>query len=181
MDEQGVLRAGGCLELSESRSFESKHPAILPSHEETLEALIRKEHKLQLHAGINHTLAALRKKFFILGGRITIGRVQSVSSVRNASRGRGSRRWHHFRLVALMSVLPLRRQVWMYLHFSMLSMGEEQRRSVGCCFWRVWHVGPSTLWRWRTCQRAHASTQLHDFRLGDLGWGQFIVTMELIL
>jgi hypothetical protein len=39
------------------------------------EALIRKEHKLQLHAGINHTLAALRKKFFILGGRTTIGRV----------------------------------------------------------------------------------------------------------
>jgi hypothetical protein len=73
MDEQGVLCAGGRLELSELRSFESKHPAILPSHEEAVEALIRKEHNLQLHAGINHTLAALRRKFFIMGGRTTIG------------------------------------------------------------------------------------------------------------
>jgi hypothetical protein len=79
MDEQGVLRAGGRLELSESRSFESKHPAILPSHVEAVEALIRKEHKLQLHAGINHMLAALRKKFFILGGRTIIGRVTAKS------------------------------------------------------------------------------------------------------
>jgi hypothetical protein len=36
MDEQGVLRAGGRLELSESHSFESKHPAILLSHEEAV-------------------------------------------------------------------------------------------------------------------------------------------------
>jgi hypothetical protein len=76
MDEQGVLRAGGQLELSESRSFESKHPAILPSHE-AVEALIRKEHNLQLHAGINHTLAAFRQKFFIMEERTTIGRVIS--------------------------------------------------------------------------------------------------------
>jgi hypothetical protein len=75
VDAMGVLRAGGRLELSESRSFESKHPAILPGHDETVESLIRKEHVQQLHAGVNHTLSSLRKKFFVMGGRTTIGRV----------------------------------------------------------------------------------------------------------
>jgi hypothetical protein len=36
VDILGVLRAGGRLELSESRPFESKHPAILPSHDEAV-------------------------------------------------------------------------------------------------------------------------------------------------
>jgi hypothetical protein len=67
MDEQGVLRAGGRLELSESCLFESKHPAILPSHEEAVEALIRKEHNLQLHAEITHTLAPLEEKILHYG------------------------------------------------------------------------------------------------------------------
>jgi hypothetical protein len=61
VDILGVLRAGGRLELSELRPFESKHPAILPSHDEALESPIRKEHVQQLHAGVNHTMASLRK------------------------------------------------------------------------------------------------------------------------
>jgi hypothetical protein len=63
VNAMGVLRAGGRLELSELRSFESKHPAILPSHDEAVEALIRKEHVQQLHARVNHTLSSLKKKF----------------------------------------------------------------------------------------------------------------------
>jgi hypothetical protein len=77
VDFQGILRAGGRLELSESHSFESKHPMILPSHDEAVESLIRREYNLQLHAGVNHTLASLRKTFFIVGGQTRIGRVIS--------------------------------------------------------------------------------------------------------
>jgi hypothetical protein len=60
-----------------SRSFKSKHPAILPSHDEAVESLIRKEHVQQLHARVNHTMASLRKTIFIVGGRTIIGRVIS--------------------------------------------------------------------------------------------------------
>jgi hypothetical protein len=41
VDVMGVLRADGRLKLSEWRSFESKHPAILPSHDKAVESLIR--------------------------------------------------------------------------------------------------------------------------------------------
>jgi hypothetical protein len=75
VDADGILRAGGRLEFSTVISFESKCPMILPSHGEAIESLVRREHELQLHAGVNHTLASLRKKFFILGGRTTVRRV----------------------------------------------------------------------------------------------------------
>jgi hypothetical protein len=64
VDAQGVLQARGRLEFSTLRSFDSKHPMILPSHKEALESLIRKEHVQQLHAGINHIMASLRTIFF---------------------------------------------------------------------------------------------------------------------
>jgi hypothetical protein len=63
------------LELLEIRTFESKHPLILPSHEEAVKLLIRKEHKLQLHGGVNHTFASLRKRFFIIRDLTTVRRV----------------------------------------------------------------------------------------------------------
>jgi hypothetical protein len=77
VDESGVLRAGGRLELSTTISLESKCLMILPSHDVAVECLVCKEHCLQLHAGVNHTLAALRKKFFIVGGHTTVRRVNS--------------------------------------------------------------------------------------------------------
>jgi hypothetical protein len=67
VDDDGILCAGGRLEFSTVIPFESKCPMILPSHGEAIESLVRREHELQLHAGVNHTLASLRKKFFILG------------------------------------------------------------------------------------------------------------------
>jgi hypothetical protein len=61
IDIQGVLQAGGRLEFSTLRSYNRKHPMILPSNEEAVESLIRKEHTQQLHAGVNHTMASLRQ------------------------------------------------------------------------------------------------------------------------
>jgi hypothetical protein len=75
VDAQGVLRAGGHLEFSTLRSYDRKHPMILPSHQEAVESLIRKEHVQQLQAGVNHIMASLRKKFFIIGGCTTVGQV----------------------------------------------------------------------------------------------------------
>jgi hypothetical protein len=77
VDESGVLRAGGRLELSTTISLESKCQMILPSHDVVVESLVRKEPRLQLHAGVKHTLAAFRKKFFIVGERTTVRRVNS--------------------------------------------------------------------------------------------------------
>jgi hypothetical protein len=72
VDESGVLRTGGRLELSTTISLESKCPMILQSHDVVVESLVHKEHRLQLH-----TLATLRNKFFIVGGRTTVRRVNS--------------------------------------------------------------------------------------------------------
>jgi hypothetical protein len=68
VDANGILRAGVRLELSTVISFDLKCPMILPSHGEAIELLVRREHELQLHAGVNHTLASL-------GGRTTVRRV----------------------------------------------------------------------------------------------------------
>jgi hypothetical protein len=75
VDAQGVLRAGGRLEFSTLCSYDRKHPMVLPSHEGAVESLIRKEHVQQLHAEVNHIIAFLRKTFFIIRERTTVGRV----------------------------------------------------------------------------------------------------------
>jgi hypothetical protein len=96
VDANGILHAGGRLELSTVISFDSKCPMILPCHGEAIESLVCREHELQLHAGVNHTLASL-KKFVILGGRTTVRRVTTKLLVKRLSKDQGIRKWHLYR------------------------------------------------------------------------------------
>ncbi|KRY42505.1 hypothetical protein T01_11252 [Trichinella spiralis] len=74
LDEFGVLRVGGRLGRAQLEE-ETKFPALLPRKGMIVDLLIRREHNRQLHAGVAHTLAALRERFWILRGRTAVKRV----------------------------------------------------------------------------------------------------------
>ncbi|KRZ81926.1 hypothetical protein T08_13041 [Trichinella sp. T8] len=59
-DEFGVIRVGGRLQQS-NLLYQHKHPVILPNKHNITDLIIQGEHKHQWHAGVEQTLAALRK------------------------------------------------------------------------------------------------------------------------
>ncbi|XP_064625963.1 uncharacterized protein LOC135486793 [Lineus longissimus] len=67
LDEEGYLRIKGRLQLS-SLSYQAKHPIILPSHWLT-KLLVRSQHILMKHAGVNALLSSLRGCYWIVGVR----------------------------------------------------------------------------------------------------------------
>ena len=67
IDEKGVLRAGGRLELSEL-PYETKHPVILGQHHVTT-LLMELAHVQQMHSGVENVLASLRQDVWVLGAR----------------------------------------------------------------------------------------------------------------
>ena len=69
LDETGLLRVGGHLT---TLTHDAKFPIILLKKDEHVESLIRQEHELQGHAGVNHVFESLRCRWYILGGRETI-------------------------------------------------------------------------------------------------------------
>ncbi|KRY64759.1 hypothetical protein T4A_1795, partial [Trichinella pseudospiralis] len=74
IDEVGVMRVGGRLQQS-NLLYQHKHPTILPNKHTITDLIIQGEHKHQWHAGVEQTLAALRKRFWILKGRSAVKRV----------------------------------------------------------------------------------------------------------
>lgn len=68
LDPQGLLRVGGRLKHA-ALPFWEKHPVILPRKGHFTELLIDEAHRRTLHGGAQLTLAALRQRYWILGGR----------------------------------------------------------------------------------------------------------------
>lgn len=67
-DEKELLRVGGHLSFSET-TYDQKHPFILPKEGHFSKFIIQHYHQLALHAGVQLTLAEIRQKYWILGGR----------------------------------------------------------------------------------------------------------------
>ena len=67
----GVLCIGGRIDQAD---VEEPHPVILPQHKLT-ELIIRDTHERNAHAGSNHILAILRKKYYVLRGYSMVQRV----------------------------------------------------------------------------------------------------------
>lgn len=67
LDAEGFIRIKGRLQLS-SLSYQAKHPIILPSHWLT-KLLVRSQHILIKHAGVNSLLSSLRDTYWIVGVR----------------------------------------------------------------------------------------------------------------
>lgn len=68
LDDNGLLRVGGCLRKSNLTS-QQKHPILIPSRHRLTDQIIREIHETHYHTGIQTTLYILRQKFWILDGR----------------------------------------------------------------------------------------------------------------
>ena len=65
------LRVGGRIHKS-LLPEEEKHPIILPSKHTVVKLLIEDVHRREIHAGVQHTLSALRQRFWLIKGRSTV-------------------------------------------------------------------------------------------------------------
>ena len=74
LDDDGLLRVGSRLEMSELQ-YEEKYPVLVPRGH-LAELLVREQHFLLCHAGVNTMVATLRAAYFILGLRCTAKRVK---------------------------------------------------------------------------------------------------------
>lgn len=74
LDESGILRARGRLSRAQI-GYDQKFPIILcPKHPTT--QLILDEHEKMHHPGVNHGLALLRQRFWVLKGREAVRKIR---------------------------------------------------------------------------------------------------------
>lgn len=71
VDDKGILRVGGRLQQS-LLNIEEKHPIILPRTSRFTDLIIYEAHLNTLHGGTQSTLAYIRQKFWIIGGRAPV-------------------------------------------------------------------------------------------------------------
>ncbi|XP_018368330.1 PREDICTED: uncharacterized protein LOC108764543, partial [Trachymyrmex cornetzi] len=74
LDQNGIIRVGGRLRGS-NLSFAQKHPILLPNRNPLTDIIIRETHESNYHAGIQHTLATMRQRFWVLDGRNQVRKV----------------------------------------------------------------------------------------------------------
>ncbi|XP_011859022.1 PREDICTED: uncharacterized protein LOC105556535 [Vollenhovia emeryi] len=71
LDESGLMRVGGRLQNSQLPA-DVKHPIILPRQSPLTSLIISDAHKRTLHGGTQVTLAYVRQKYWIIGGRTPV-------------------------------------------------------------------------------------------------------------
>ena len=69
IDDKGLIRVGGRLQMSSSLTYDEKHPIVLPKGHLSL-LIVRIEHQLLKHAGVSTLLTSLRNKYMIFGVRV---------------------------------------------------------------------------------------------------------------
>jgi len=70
----GLLRVGGRLEKA-PLGFETKHPIIFPKLSYFTHLIVRDSHVKCGHSGLNHTLAALCQRYWVIGATATMRRI----------------------------------------------------------------------------------------------------------
>ena len=68
MDELGVLRVGGRLDRAEL-PYDAAHPMILPKKHHITQLIVADVHNRYRHAGVNHVLAQVRNRYWVIDGR----------------------------------------------------------------------------------------------------------------
>ena len=74
IENDGLIRCYGRLNNADFPE-ETINPILLPTREKIVELLIEDHHKKTFHAGVNHTLAQIRMKYWIPKGRAEVKRV----------------------------------------------------------------------------------------------------------
>ncbi|KAL7723180.1 hypothetical protein ACLKA6_017708, partial [Drosophila palustris] len=67
LDSEGLLRVEGRLQNSDL-DYEAKHPLLLPRRHPVTAAIIALYHQRFMHAVLQSLLAALRQRFWPIGG-----------------------------------------------------------------------------------------------------------------
>lgn len=67
VDSEGMLRVGGRLKNADI-SFDQKYPFLLPSKNQVVQLMLKREHLRLYHAGSQNTLSNFRLKFWPLNG-----------------------------------------------------------------------------------------------------------------
>ncbi len=76
LDSAGCLRLSGRLRDAKWLDYEERHPLLLPKDHPATAALIRYYHEQVLHhAGAQHTLSIIVRRFWIVGGTTAVRRV----------------------------------------------------------------------------------------------------------
>ncbi|KRX71653.1 hypothetical protein T06_55, partial [Trichinella sp. T6] len=73
MDMEGLLRVGVRL-TNAALPWCHKHPLLLPPDGTIVALIVRRAHESELHAGVNQTLAALRRRYWVIRGRQAVKR-----------------------------------------------------------------------------------------------------------
>ncbi|KRZ82407.1 hypothetical protein T08_11090 [Trichinella sp. T8] len=73
MDMEGLLRVGGRL-TNAALPWCHKHPLLLPPDGTIVALIVRRAYESELHAGVNQTLAALRRRYWVIRGRQAVKR-----------------------------------------------------------------------------------------------------------
>lgn len=102
LDNKGLLRVGGRLQNSQLDP-DTKHPLILPRNSPLSSLIILDAHQKTLHGGTQLTLAYIRQKYWIVGGRAPV-RSLILRCVRCA-------RYRGLRAQQLMGQLPTSRVI----------------------------------------------------------------------
>ena len=66
---------GSRLFYASSLSWETRCPIILPKKDQNVEALVRLKHRLEKHAGVEHTFNLLRREYHVINGRQLVRKV----------------------------------------------------------------------------------------------------------
>ena len=74
IDENGIIRCHGRL-ISENLPESTVFPKLLTKNHAFTSLVISNYHKKLIHAGVSHTLSAIRKEFWIPQGRATVRKV----------------------------------------------------------------------------------------------------------
>ncbi|KAL9977210.1 hypothetical protein ACROYT_G014589 [Oculina patagonica] len=74
VDENGILRCHGRL-IRENLPESTFYPKLLPKNHAFTSLVINSFHEKLMHAGVSHTLSAIRREFWIPQGRATVRKV----------------------------------------------------------------------------------------------------------
>ncbi len=75
LDGDKVIAVGGRLERAKM-PYEVRHPIILPQKHRLTELIIEQCHCLENHGGVDHILASIRQRFWIIRGRQEVKRMK---------------------------------------------------------------------------------------------------------